>query len=277
MKILLSSLIVLLCHFTTYKACSQQWVYRPTTYTYLFDTNATAQQARTYLGIPESVTNSMPASTNIALLSGNNTFTGTNTFSGSVNVPKFRLLLATNIFISTLGMSSGNYNANATPTATNITINTPFQYTLFTSSIPALLATNSRVCYEVEFSRTNAQQSGNNPAYEFTVGTNVIALTATSFAGSPTFTNFSLVSQQGAPPAELFRNAGSMTVQSPTIRSIGATWMSTATRSLEPLASYIDSSSPWDFAVKIGWGSGYTTVSNLSITMRLVEIIQPGF
>lgn len=119
----------------------------------LFLTSLSASAATMYPVLTDNSARTFTGGgTNLALLSGTNTFTGTNTFSAAsfykANSLGFRLLYAapTNIYISSLSTTADPTNNGD---FANITA-------LLQVTLPALLSTNSIVMATCQIERTNA-------------------------------------------------------------------------------------------------------------------------
>lgn len=115
---------LLLCLWSL-SATAQIYTYKPTAYTYGFNTNATAAQARAYLG----VTNSSIADTNIATLNGTNIFTG-----------------ATNRFVGTNAGLSGTASITIKPSALSGT-NATDNWLNITGTLPTNITATTRGVY----------------------------------------------------------------------------------------------------------------------------------
>jgi len=111
------SILALFC--VSLSALGQSYTYRPTPYTQPFvQTIFDAASARTYLGVTNG-----PESTNIALLNGTNTFTGTNTFSSVLVSAGMRcavITVATNYTVSVL-----DWSVLVNATSSNVTVTLP--------------------------------------------------------------------------------------------------------------------------------------------------------
>ena len=181
--------------------------------------------------------------TNLGFLNANQTFTGTNTFSGSVVFTGFRariLFKTNNVFIPILQAPTGT---QATFTTTNYSyMGGGVSTNLFTLTLPALMSTNSRVGWMSIAERTNS--IANNVFFDFVVGSNLCASSGQFLLTSAP----RRIAQYQTPYGEeIFRNHSSaFTVQ---LMSAPSAALTTAQTFFYEPASYVNTSAPWTLAV----------------------------
>ena len=209
----------------------------------------------------------------LATLSANQTFTGTNTFSSAVIATntgsifagngvgltnmgqfRFRILFKTNSLYTASIRSDGG--TEGTFTATNY-VGASTSTNIMNLTLPALMSTNSKVGIMAIGERTNAIHS--NVYMDFVVGSNLC------FAAG-------VVSQTTAPRnymgyinpfgIEIFRNYGSFTTQ---LIQVPSAALTTAQPQFYIPASYIDTTTNWNLSVGLMPNATVIPVTNIFI------------
>ena len=179
----------------------------------------------------------------LATLSANQTFTGSNTFTQWSGESRWRVLLRTNGFffpqIDTARSTVGIF------TSTNFAYTAGVSSNLFSVTLPALKTTNSRVGLAFMSSKTNNILT--SCFLDFTLGTNLI----TTGGATHTATSGRFFSSYNVPNGtEIFRNTNSFTSQLAQFPAANIVATPNPPK-LYDAASYVDTAIPWPLTVSL--------------------------
>ena len=256
--------------FLSAAAFGQAFQYRPTAYTQPFvSTVNSSAAAQAYLGIGSS--------TNNALLSGTNVFTGpTNIFGGNVqvtnfaNFPRTRVIFETNNFffpnLATNGQ--GFAGGNTTNTLTNLWLNTAsfIPSNVFTITLPPLWATNESVGVLFELEYTNARPSASY-GLAVSLGTNRVLVANPIGSTGASYSYHRIPGSAGT----ILTLDGSFTNQLAAAGNPISTAFIAVGRSYTN-ATYVDPTQPWTMTFE--WGAQVGTAGELTNTFcRFFRVI----